>query len=161
MATGLYKAKHASRDTMHSSGLIPHRNPWCSYRAMPASSIPGGLVKTYRPLSRPHLCRVTISNTTQSGPQHFPLFCLLMVDTVVSPMKPAICFSCIRSLENNWYIHLKAQKTTMIRRHPIASMTQTHKFSLSNQVFGLSHCKLRCRVSKTLCSMSRLMSWSC
>ena len=59
------------------------------------------------------------------------------------------------------HIHFKAQKTTMIRRHPIAPMTQTCKFSFSNQVFGLSHYKLSCRFWKTSCSVSRLMSWSC
>ena len=75
-----------------------------------------------------------------------PPFLFVMVDIVVSPMKPATCSSCIQSLENNLYMHFKVQKTTMIRRHPIAPMTQTCKFSPSSQGFGLSHCKLSCRV---------------
>ena len=76
-------------------------------------------------------------------------------------MEPAACSLHRQPLESNLYIHFKAHKTTIIRRHPVAPMTQTHKFSPSNQVFGLSHCKLSCRFWKTSCSVSRLMSWSC
>ena len=76
-------------------------------------------------------------------------------------MEPAACSLHRQPLESNLYIHFKAHKTTIIRRHPVAPMTQTHKFSPSNQVFGLSLCKLLCRVWKSSCSVSLLMSWSC
>ena len=78
-----------------------------------------------------------LQNHTERSPSS-PPFLLIMVDTVVSVMKPAPCSSCIQPLENNLYMHLKAQKSTMIRGHPIAPMTQICNSALQSKFLDWS-----------------------
>ena len=55
---------------------------------VPASSIPGVQVETYRPLSRPYLSRATVSDTAQSGPQHLFMY-------IVTPWKLSSLVKCL------------------------------------------------------------------
>ena len=90
-----------------------------------------------------------------------PPFLFVKAIVVVKPVKPTICRLRTRSRENNLQIHRKAQIRIKTKTHTRAAMTQTCKFSPSNQFLGFSHCRLSWRVWNTFCLVKRLMSLSC